>query len=332
MGPELFNCPLQGATLLDNPSIVDTNGLDAFKSKKEGSFIFYQHLRKAGGTGFCDLANSNLPRMNVPDYYCMPDNRGSLATTPWNNMTYTVQQVKARKHRIIANEWDTFSAPFIQYPDVVLATTLRHPIDRWYSQYRFEHLEHRDGSKPGAPRMSFLQWYKQCVSWTMGTNYYVKTFLGEVDPSPPESRTKGLGGDFYWTYHKFNAREKMRRSMRVSAAADSPASFTPAVSWEEFSTAVEHLRRFHVVLVMEWLDSSGPLVERALGWTVPPRQVLPHEGQAARADKRSKAAREALPAADYEYLLEENAFDLLLYHIGRRLYLERLHQCSDKAV
>lgn len=23
----------------------------------------------------------------------------------------------------------------------------RHPVDRWYSQYRFEHVEHRDGSR-----------------------------------------------------------------------------------------------------------------------------------------------------------------------------------------
>jgi hypothetical protein len=38
-------------------------------------FVYYQHLRKAGGTGFCDLAKSNLPRRAIPPYYCMPDNK-----------------------------------------------------------------------------------------------------------------------------------------------------------------------------------------------------------------------------------------------------------------
>lgn len=36
-----------------------------------------------------------------------------------------------------------------------------------------------DGSLPGSHRDSFLQWYKQQLSWTCGTNYYVKTFIGE---------------------------------------------------------------------------------------------------------------------------------------------------------
>jgi hypothetical protein len=307
-GPDNFHCPANDE-LLDYPSIVDKNSLEFFRSGD--SFIFYQHLRKAGGTGFCDLALSNLPNKNVPSYYCMPDNRGSMATPPWNNMNYTMTQVTNKKYRIIANEWDTFSAPFLEYPNVVLATTIRHPIDRWYSQYRFEHLEHRDGSKLDAPRMSMLQWYKQCVSWTMGVNYYVKTFLGEVDRPAP--RDRAAAGDFYWTYHKFNAREKQRR-----------AAQKPPLSWEEFSTALHTLRRFQVLLVMEWLDSSAPFIEATLGWKVPPKQVLPHEVQAKRNDKKSKASREMLGRDEYTYLLTENVMDLLLFEITKRIYLERV--------
>lgn len=33
----------------------------------------------------------------------------------------------------------------------------RHPVDRWYSQYRFEHVEHRDGSKADKPSIPFNQ-------------------------------------------------------------------------------------------------------------------------------------------------------------------------------
>lgn len=59
--------------------------------------------------------------------------------------------------------------------DLVLATTLRDPMDRWYSQYRFEHLEQRDESKK---HFEFPKWYRSQITLNMGDNYYVKTFIG----------------------------------------------------------------------------------------------------------------------------------------------------------
>lgn len=308
-GEEGFVCPTDPGSLLDNPDKTNQNNLQAFRNNVEGSFVFYQHLRKAGGTGFCDLAKSNLPKGTVPSYYCMPDNRGSLATKPWNSMSYTVNVIKEKKFRIIANEWDTFLSPFLNYSNVVLATTIRHPIDRWYSQYRFEHLEHRDGSKPDAPRQSFLDWYKGCVRYTMGRNYYVKTFLGEVDAVVDDMKK----GDFYWTYHKFNKREKQREQQGQ-----------PVVSWEEFEKALDQFRQFHVILVMEWLSTSSPYIEKLLDWKVPPKQVLPHEVQAKRADKKSKASKDMISAEDYQYLREQNVFDILFFELAKRIYLERV--------
>ena len=69
----LSYCP-SAADRIDYPRISNYNNLDAFKYNESGSFIFYQHLRKAGGTGFCDLAKSNLGAKHIPPYYCMPDN------------------------------------------------------------------------------------------------------------------------------------------------------------------------------------------------------------------------------------------------------------------
>ena len=307
-GVEGFICPSDKSALLDYPRLTNQKSLIAFRNKEEGSFAFYQHLRKAGGTGFCDLANSNLPKRTVPSYYCMPDNRGSLATAPWNSMSYTLDVIKEKKYRVIANEWDTFLAPFLNYSNAIFATTIRHPIDRWYSQYRFEHLEHRDGSKQDAPRQSFLDWYKGCVRYTMGRNYYVKTFLGEVDAVVDDMKK----GDFYWTYHKFNRREKLREQQGL-----------PVVSWEEFDRALNHFRQFHLILVMEWLGSSGPYIEKLLDWKVPPKQVLPHEVQAQRQDKRSKASKDMISVEEYRYLREQNVFDILFFEIAKRIYLER---------
>ncbi|CAN0105839.1 unnamed protein product, partial [Laminaria digitata] len=53
------------------------------------------------------------------------------------------------------------------------------------------------------------------------------------------------------------------------------------------------------------------------------RQVLPHERQAVRVDKKSIPAREALRSDVWDDTLRTNVFDLLLYHWAKRMYLER---------
>ena len=70
--PHGFVCPQSTSLRLDYPSLINEQNLQAFREGSADSFIFYQHLRKAGGTGFCDLAQRNLPKGSVPSYYCMP--------------------------------------------------------------------------------------------------------------------------------------------------------------------------------------------------------------------------------------------------------------------
>jgi hypothetical protein len=104
------------------------------------------------------------------------------------------------------------------------------------------------------------------------------------------------------------------------------------VPWEDFERAVDALRRFNLVLILELTDAADPLVHETLGWKAPARQVRPHEKAAPyRADKASHRAREALEPAVYDFFAAANAFDLLLYHWARRMFLERL-VCEDDAV
>ena len=58
-----------------------------------------------------------------------------------------------------------------------------------------------------------------------------------------------------------------------------------------------------------------------LPWTF--GQVLPHERQAVRESKKSISAREVLSAEVWSETLRTNAFDLLLFHWAKRVYLER---------
>jgi len=273
--------------------------------------VFFQHLRKAGGTGFCDLATRNMPGQ-VPPYYCMPDERGTLATPPWNT-SWLLDTMEKKEWRIAANEWDPFLRSKFAIGDAVFATTLRDPTDRWYSQYRFEHLEHRDGSPEGGRVAPFDKWYSRETTGNMGENYYVKTFLGEENPVDEQVLEKKgrngvpfVHGDFYWGYHKYRKR---------------------VFEWKDFSVAIDSLRRFHVVLVLEWLKESDKMIEEIFGWAHAPRQVLPHEVQAVRSEKKSKSARDLLEEGVFEEIRKGNVLDHLFYAVARRVFLER-HACG----
>ena len=74
--PARFRCPAALEERLDFPDLVSHSRAEAFRRGEAGTWVFYQHLRKAGGTSFCDLARRNLKSREVPPYYCMPDERG----------------------------------------------------------------------------------------------------------------------------------------------------------------------------------------------------------------------------------------------------------------
>ncbi|CAN0045241.1 unnamed protein product, partial [Discosporangium mesarthrocarpum] len=48
-----FTCP-EEANRVSEPDLRNRTAEENFKAG--GGFIYFQHLRKAGGTGFCDLA------------------------------------------------------------------------------------------------------------------------------------------------------------------------------------------------------------------------------------------------------------------------------------
>ncbi|CAM9726146.1 unnamed protein product [Ectocarpus sp. 12 AP-2014] len=311
--PDRFQCPASEADRFSLPDIRDHVREKDFKSGE--GFIYYQHLRKAGGTGFCEMAGrrerQNMPAREVPMYHCMPDNRGAMATPPWSDKDFLLEKMKKNGHRITANEWDAFPMSHLTLPGAVFGTTFRHPVDRWYSQYRFEHVEHRDGSDPEKESMPFHVWYKRMRPYIMGDNYYVKTFCGKPNP-PTEKLMQDLNAkgnpkhtnDLSWSYHKFNR-------------------WKDKVTWKDLEMAMEILRRFNLILILEFVDDEMWALEEALGWTQARKQVLPHENQAKREVKKSISAKEALPSGVWSEILSANVFDLLLFHWAKRMYLER---------
>ena len=89
------------------------------------------------------------------------------------------------------------------------------------------------------------------------------------------------------------------------------------------------MRKFHIVLVTDWLEFAPPVIEDVLGWKTPPKKVLPHASQANRdANYKRVPIVEVIGQQDYDFVLEENVFDLLFYQCMQRLFLERLHSCD----
>lgn len=68
---KIFSCPAQ-AQRLGFPDRRNVTKAQAFRQATRGYFVFFQHLRKAGGTNVCTLATANIPKPNLPSYFCMP--------------------------------------------------------------------------------------------------------------------------------------------------------------------------------------------------------------------------------------------------------------------
>jgi hypothetical protein len=67
----LFPCPSSiGEGRITLPDQRNHDKAKAFRNGTAPYFLFFQHLRKAGGTNFCALAEHNLLRKQVPSYYC----------------------------------------------------------------------------------------------------------------------------------------------------------------------------------------------------------------------------------------------------------------------
>uniref|UniRef100_A0A7S3Y0B9 Uncharacterized protein n=1 Tax=Heterosigma akashiwo TaxID=2829 RepID=A0A7S3Y0B9_HETAK len=177
-----------------------------------------------------------------------------------------------------------------------------------FSQYRFEHVEHRDGTKKGSPVMPFEKWLPRQAG--LGDHYYLKCFVGDENLQTDEELMGDVGprgkprfqGQFYWTYRKFDRR---------------------AWAWEDFRRAQELLLRFNLVLVLEWIDYSVDMIDRVLGWKEPPKQVLPWNNNQ-RKNTTSWSAKANIPEQELLKMKANNALGLLLYHWVKRIVAERL--------
>lgn len=302
---DIFPCPRLDERITLPDARVEQKAKD-FRDGKHGTFLFFQHLRKAGGTNFCSLAEKNLPKKAQPHYYCMPDmgwsgNKDAGYLHSWSNEEIISRMAK-QGFRIAGNEWENFDVSRHFDLPAVFATSFRKPLDRALSQFRFECIEDR-----GCAIKEVHKWWdKRGDLW----NVYTKTFA-----DPPIGARKHFKGSDH---------SKQRREM--------------------MATAIDTLSKFHIVLSMEWLAYAAPQVKSILGFndvSALTTRVRPHISQAIRDDgqehnnlgsasikKASWDPKEYLDAAQYKKMSEDLALDEILTEVARRMFLERL-VCED---
>jgi hypothetical protein len=74
------------------------------------------------------------------------------------------------------------------------------------------------------------------------TSIFIRFLVGNIDLHPPVK----ANGDFYWSYHKYQKTK---------------------ITWELFQKSLINLRKFNLILITEWLDSSASMIDNVLGWS-----------------------------------------------------------------
>lgn len=290
------------------------------RQEKKGPIaaVYYEHLSKAGGTSFCKLAQANMPRRLVPNYYCMPSkpNEPDARVGAW-----PIDELKAyfatETHRLVSNEWEPFN---LQYLDefefdpnlqLVFVTSLRHPINRLMSAHKFWGILHNPNKiKPTIEK--FITNYAQRANhWNiMNPDFTANVARFEF------ATWKFSGGALPVPECNLHAERYLK-----SPSDPDPALLQPKDDWKgPFETAIRTLSRFDLVIIMEELSKHPQPVTKILGWNdfsqahvVPSGKVM-----------NNKASSE-LPSHEYDLLWQANALDMILYYWSSAVYLTRLY-------
>lgn len=307
----------QIASLLESCPFADDEELPAWvppapPKKHAEPFVWYEHVSKAGGTSFCELAQHNMPKSEIPPYYCMPRDEEFKPNDPdgrvgrWDNDKLGRYRAKHPRIRLVSNEWQPFPSERLALSDLLLVTTLRNPMDRLLSAYHFWGVLHNQA----AIKPTLTEWLHRTLKRSVGK-----------DPQD-------------WAFAVHIARYnfitwKFSNGTMPQGKTGAITDFPEAVPLEEdslwlkpFSEAVENLAKFDVVLILELMSShSKNMLTSSLGWTDFEKSHVVPSGKV-----ENNHADTALKTQEYETMWEANRFDMLLYHWMKAVHLVRL-QC-----
>eukprot|EP00956_Cyclotella_meneghiniana_P013005 scaffold18584_cov79-Cyclotella_meneghiniana.AAC.8 len=281
---QLFPCPKEQDRITLPDARVQQKAVD-FRDNKPGTFLFFQHLRKAGGTNFCSLAEKNLPRHAQPAYYCMPDmgwsgNRNAGYLHSWSNEEISRRMLQ-QGFRI-----------------AVFATSFRKPLDRALSQFRFECIEDR-----GCAIKDVHKWWDRRVDLY---NVYTKTF---ADPPPGEARK----------YFRGNAAKQRRQYIETAISTLSKFHLVISMEWLAYAGPL-----VSSILGWDDLSALTTRVRPHINQAKREDGQDTNALGSASIKKASWVPEEYLDAEQYKKMSEDLALDEVLTDVARRMFLERL--------
>eukprot|EP00980_Cylindrotheca_fusiformis_P014658 scaffold3987_cov134-Cylindrotheca_fusiformis.AAC.8 len=283
--------------------------------------IYYEHLSKAGGTSFCNLAQSNMPKEQVPAYYCMPSNSlGYDARVGGWGMRRVQKYFTQSLLRIVSSEWEPFNLELPKHflPEnnerlqMLFATTVRNPINRLLSSYKFFGSKLYGKSKGKAPTLP--EWLTKCAknsqSWKIldkqsmrsnlcRFNFAVWKFSGGTLPISP-----------------LNLQAKKQLTEELSTAEMKALSLQEEQWRKPFETAIRTLANFDLAIPMEELSGHPEPLTDMFGWTNFSTTHVVTKGKIINND-----AKDEMSTRMHDILWQTNSLDMILYYWTLAVYL-----------
>lgn len=301
---------------------------------------YYEHLSKAGGTSFCKLAVSNMPKKEVPAYYCMPSEPNMIDARIGSWDIKKIEQYAMQDKpeiRFVSNEWEPFNLAFLEnfhHHDtnteegevnksddteqlhLLFITSIRNPINRLLSAHKFWGILNNSNEK----KPSLGQWLKNLGKRAKRWKLLSGDFMGNV-------------GRFNFATWKFsggalpnigeNQIENELLDKEKPVADSNQLLFPPNSVWEDpFIIAVRTLSQFDLVVPMEYMSSKPSPITQLIGWTDFDKSHVVNIGGVVNTD-----AKKNLSDKQYDILWNANRLDMLLYSWSCAVYLARMN-CS----
>lgn len=177
---------------MDPPSSPHKNFIAANNKNNNHAhnLLCYVHLFKAGGASLCKLEGKNMPKQQVPDYFCMPPDVGKEidGRVGRSNKKLLGCRSKNPGKRFVSNEWNPFASKERwdlndQLLFVTTTTTLQDPLDRLMSAYCL--AQQRTTGTPSVPalvapqtrQMACKSFCPQCRTPIRGRSQPTEAFL-----------------------------------------------------------------------------------------------------------------------------------------------------------
>ena len=292
--------------------------------------VYYEHLSKAGGTSFCKLAQSNMPRIEVPDYCCMPSEPGMVDARvgSWS-ADKMGKYFSSKAHRLVSNEWEPFQEEFFRLqaesdldleeekgerPLLLFVTSIRNPINRLLSAHKFWGILH----KKSKDKPQLGTWLKRLSRRAGNWEILSKDFKANVGRFN-FATWKFSGGSLPISFE--TQAEELLSNNEGGGGGDTAVPVLEEEVWlEPFRAAVRNLARFDLVIPMELLSDHPEPLTGLLGWTDFGKTHVVPSGKVVNNDASTELSK-----GQYVALWDANKLDILLYHWACAVYLTRMN-------